>query len=138
MDLKLITQVAQQVAASSQTTRIFQGQTETNPKGHISATTLRDGKQLKDSVVKVKNNEGEIGSDEPQCEKAIGENEKPLVSPPHEPKIPLTQGFVKSKLDEQFRNFIEILPNKLPPKLKDLESFSIPGVIGSETIEKVM
>ena len=77
-------------------------------------------------------------SDEPQSEKAIGENEKPLVSPPHEPKIPLTQGFAKSKLDEQFRNFIEILSNKLPPKLKDPESFSIPCVIRSETIKKVM
>jgi hypothetical protein len=70
--------------------------------------------------------------------KAIGDNEKPLVSPPHEPKIPLTQGFAKSQLDEQFRNFIEIFPNKLPPKLKDPESFSIPCVIGSETIEKTM
>jgi len=109
-----ISQVAQQMAASSQTTRIFQSQTETNPKGHISAITLRDGKQLKDSIVKVKNNEGEIGSDEPQGEKVIGENENPLVSPPHEPKIPLTQGFAKSKLDKLFRNFIEILPNKLP------------------------
>jgi hypothetical protein len=88
--------------------------------------------------VKVKNNAGEIGSDEPQSEKAIGENEKSFVSPSHEPKIPLTQGFVKSKLDDQFRNFIEILPNKLPHKLKNLESFSIPCVIGSETFEKAM
>jgi len=101
-----ISRVAQQMAASSQTIRIFPSQSETNPKGHISAITLRDGKQLKDSVVKVKNNEGEIGSDEPQSKKAIGENEKPLVSPPHEPKIPLTQEFAKSKLDKQFRNFI--------------------------------
>jgi len=126
------------VATSSQTSGIFPSQTETNPKGHISAITLKDGKQLEDPVVKVKNNEGEIGSDEPQSEKAIGENEKPLVSPPHEPKIPLTQGFAKSKLDEQFRNFIKILPNKLPPKLKDPESFFIPCVIGSETIKKAM
>jgi len=114
-----ISQVAQHMAASSQTTRIFPGQTQTNPKGRISVITLRDGKKLEDSVVKVKNSEGQIGSDEPQSEKAIGENEKPLVSPPHEPKIPLTQWFAKSKLDEQFRNFIEILPNKWPPKLKD-------------------
>ena len=60
-----ISQVAQQVAASSQTTGIFPGQTETNPKGHISVITLRDDKQLEDPVVKVKNNEGEIRSDEP-------------------------------------------------------------------------
>ena len=60
--------------------------------------------------MKAKNNEGEIGSDEPQSEKVIRQNEKPLASPPHEPKIPLTQGFSKSKLDDHFRNFIEILP----------------------------
>ena len=80
--------------------------------------------------------QGEIGSDEPQSEKAKGENEKPFVSPPHEPKIPLTQEFAQSKLDEQFRNFIKILPIKLPPKLTDPESSSIPCVIGSETIKK--
>jgi len=130
-----VPQVAQQMATSSQTTRIFPDQTETNPKGHI---TFRDGKQLEDSVVKVKNNEGKIGNDEPQGEKTIGENDKPLVSPPQEPKIPLTQGFPKSKLDERFTNFSEILPNKSPPKLKDPDRFSIPCVIGSETIEKVM
>jgi len=130
-----ISQVAQQVAISSQTPGVFPSQTETNPKGHISVITLRDGTQLKDPV---ENNEREIGSDEPQSEKAIGENEKSFVSPRHEPKIPLTQDFVKSKLDAQFRNFIEILPNKLPPKLKNPEIFSIPCVIGSETIEKAM
>jgi len=130
-----ISQVAQQVAISSQTPGVFPSQTETNPKGHISDITLRDGTQLKDPV---ENNEGEIGSDEPQSEKVIGENEKPFVSPSHEPKIPLTQGFVKSKLDEQFKIFIETLPNKFPPKLTDLESFSIPCVIGSETIKKAM
>jgi len=130
-----ISQVAQQVAISSQPPGVFLSQTEINLKGHISAITLRDGTQFKDPV---ENNEGEIGSDEPQSEKAIGENEKPLVSPPHEPKIPLTQEFAKSKLDVQFRNFIETLPNKLPPKLKDPKSFSIPCVIGSETIKKAM
>jgi len=128
-----ISQVAQQIATSSQSPGIFAGQTETNLKGHISAITLRDGKQLEDFVFKVKNNEGEIGSDEPQGEKSIGENDKPLVSPPHEHKIPLTQGFAESKLDERFRNFIEILPNKLPPKLKDPESYSIPHELSSSS-----
>ena len=133
-----ISQVAQHVTTSSQTIGIFPGQTETNPKGHISSITLRDGNQLKDPVVKIKNNEGEIGSDEPQSEKTIRENEKPFVSPPHEPKNPLTQGFVKSKLDDQFRILIEILPNKLSSKLKNLASFLIPCVIGSKSIEKAM
>ena len=123
------------MATSSQTSGILRSQTKTNPKGHISAITLRDGKQLENPVVKVK---GEIGSNEPQSEKAIGENDKPLVSPPYEPKIPLTQEFSKSKLDEQFINLIETLPNKLPPKLKDPESSSIPCVIESETIKKAM
>ena len=50
-----ISQVAQQVAISSQTPRVFPSQTETNPKYHISAITLRDGTQLKDPV---ENNEG--------------------------------------------------------------------------------
>jgi hypothetical protein len=131
-------QVPQQVATSSQSSEVLLDQTETNPKNHISAITLRDGKQLEDPVVKIKNNEGEIGSDEPQSEKAIGENEKPFVSPSHEHEIPLTQGFDESKLDEQFMNIIEILPNKLPPKLKNLGSFSLPCVIGSETIDKAM
>jgi predicted nucleic acid-binding Zn-ribbon protein len=124
-----ISQIAQQAATSSQTSEVLLGQTETNPNDHISTITLRDGKQLEDLIVKVKNNEGEVGSDEPQGEKVIGENEKSFVSPSHETKIPLTQGFVKSKLDDQFRNSIEILPTKLPPKLKNLESFSIPCVI---------
>ena len=53
----LETQVAQQAATYSQTSGIFPSQTETNPKGHISSITLRDGKQLEDPVVKVKNNE---------------------------------------------------------------------------------
>jgi hypothetical protein len=133
-----ISQVAQQAATSSQTSEVLLGQIETNPKDHISAITLRDGKRLEDPVVKVKNNEGEVGSDEPHSEKVIGENEKPFISPSHEPKIPLTQEFAKSKLDAQFRNFIEILPNILPPKLKNPESFSIPCVIGSETFERAM
>ncbi|KEH15963.1 hypothetical protein MTR_0414s0030 [Medicago truncatula] len=133
-----ISQVAQHVTTSSQTTGIFPGQTETNPKGHISSIILRDGNQLEDHIVKIKNNEGEIGSDEPQREKTIGENEKSFVSPPHEPKNPLTQGFVKSKLDDQFRIFIEILPTKLSSKLKNPKNFPIPYVIGSESIEKAM
>ena len=68
----LETQVAQQAATYSQTSGIFPSQTETNPKGHISGITLRDGKKLEDPDVNVKNNKGEIGSDEPQSDKAIG------------------------------------------------------------------
>ncbi|KEH37943.1 retropepsins domain protein, putative [Medicago truncatula] len=79
----LETQISQ-MAASSKTTGVFLGQTEINPKAHINAITLEDGKQLEYPVLKVKNKEGEIESDKP------------------------------------------------------LSSFSIPCVIGSETIDKAI
>ena len=110
-----------------------------------------------------------------------------LHYPPYKPKTPFPQRFVKSKLDEKFRIFVEmlnklyinvpftevltqmssyakflkeilsnkrkieedetvnlteehsaIIQSKLPHKLKDPGSFSIPCVIGSETIRKAM
>ncbi|AES65927.1 hypothetical protein MTR_2g059010 [Medicago truncatula] len=66
-----ISQVAQQVVASSQTPGIFPGQTEVNPKAHINAITLRGGKQLEELVVKTTTIESEIESDEPHSEKAM-------------------------------------------------------------------
>jgi len=111
-----ISQVAQQVAISSQTLGVFPSQTETNPKGHISTITLRDGKQLKNPV---ENNEGEIGNDEPQSEKAIGESDKPIVLPPHKLKIHFPQRLAK-------------------PNLRVIKSFSTPCVIRSETVKKAM
>jgi len=66
-----ISQVAQQIATSSQTPRVFPSQTEINPKGRINAITLRDGKKLEDPVVKSKIIEGEIESEKPQGEKAL-------------------------------------------------------------------
>jgi len=56
--------------------------------------------------VKTNKTEGGIESEKPQSEKAIGESEKPIVSPPHKLKIPFPQRFAKSKLDEQFRKFV--------------------------------
>ncbi|KEH15543.1 hypothetical protein MTR_0848s0010, partial [Medicago truncatula] len=107
-------------------------------------------------------------SEKPQSEETKVESEKPNVPPPYKPKIPFEQRFTKSKLDEKFRKFVEmlnklyinvpynkrkiekdetvnlteersaIIQNKFPPKLKDPGSFSIPCVIGSDTIEKSM
>ena len=56
--------------------------------------------------MKTKKNEGEIESEKTQSEKAIGDSENPIVSPPNKPKIPFPQRFAKSKLDEQFRKFV--------------------------------
>ncbi|KEH26645.1 hypothetical protein MTR_6g065930 [Medicago truncatula] len=114
-----ISQIAQQVATSSQTSEIFPGQTKANPKGLINAITLRDGKLLQDTVVKTKTIEGKIKSEKPQSEKAIGDSDKPIVSPPHKPKIPFTQRIAM-------------------PNLRGPGSFSIPCVIESETIEEAM
>jgi len=133
----LETQISQ-VASPSQTSGIFPSQPEANPKGQMNDITLRNGRQLEDPVVKTKTIEVEVESEKPQSEKVVVETEKPNTPPPYKPKIPLPQRFDESKLDEQFRKFIEIIQNKLPSKLKDPENFSTPCVIGSETIEKVL
>jgi len=93
-----ISQVAQQVATSSQTPGVFLSQTEANPKGLVNVTTLRDGKKLEDPVVKTKTIEGEIESEKPQSEKVIGVTDKPIVSPPHKPKIPFPQRLAKPNI----------------------------------------
>jgi len=85
--------------------------------------TLRNGRQLEDPVVETKTIEVEVENEKPQCEKFVVESENPNTPPPYKPKILFPQGFDKSKLDEQFRKFIETIQNKLPPKLKDLENF---------------
>jgi len=103
-----ISQLAQQVDTSCQTPRIFPGQTETNPKGHIN------GKQLKDPVVKTKRIEGEIEREKPQSEKTIGENEKPIVSPPHKPKIPFPQRLSKPNFEAQFVDMMKKIYINIP------------------------
>jgi len=95
-------------------------------------------RQLEDPVVETKTIEVEVESEKPQSEKVVVESEKPNTPPAYKPKIHFPQGFDKSTLDEPFRKFIEIIQDKLPSKLKDPGSFSIPCVIGSETIEKAM
>ena len=77
---------------------------------------VTDGTQLKDPV---ENNEGEIGNDEPQSEKSIGESDKSIVSPPHKLKIHFPQRLSK-------------------PNLGVIKSFSTPCVIRSETVKKAM
>jgi len=139
------------------------------------AVTLRNGRQLEDPVGKPKTSEVVKESNEPQGEEIKVESEKSITPPPYKPKIPFPQRIAKSKLDEQFRKFVEmlnklyiivpftevltqmyakflkeilsnkrkleddetvnlteecseIIQNKLPPKLKDLGSLSIPCV----------
>jgi len=50
-----ISQVAQQVATSSQTPEVFPGQTEANPKAHVNAISLGSGRQLEGTIEGDKN-----------------------------------------------------------------------------------
>ncbi|KEH26318.1 hypothetical protein MTR_6g452660 [Medicago truncatula] len=106
-------QLGHQVASPSQTSGILPSQPKANPKVQLNDVILRYCKQLEDPVVETKTNEVEVESEKPQR-------------------------FDEFKLDEQVRKFVEIIQAKLPSKLKDPKSFSIPCVIGSEIIERVM
>ncbi|XP_057994375.1 uncharacterized protein LOC110662080 [Hevea brasiliensis] len=84
--------------------------------------------------------------------------EKYVPPAPYKPPLPFPQRFQKAQLDKQFGKFLEvlkklledyktvalteecsaILQNKLPPKLKDPESFSIPCHIRETSIERAL
>jgi len=78
----------------------------------MNVVTLRNGRQLEDPVGKAKPNEIEKENSEPQGEEIRVERENSITPPPFKPKIPFPQMFAKSKLDEQFKKFIEMM-NKL-------------------------
>jgi len=174
-----ISQVAQQVAASSQTPGVFPGQTKANSKAHVNAISF-GGSKLEDTIAKAKDIKGE--SVKLLGENAIIEGEKPL----DKPKVPFPLSLDKPNLEAQFNKFVNIIKNicinipfaealsrmplyakflkeifskkktikhnetialtressaiikKPPPKLRDPGSFSIPCVIGSETIDKAL
>ncbi|XP_017976460.1 PREDICTED: uncharacterized protein LOC108661976 [Theobroma cacao] len=129
------------------------------------AIALRNGKELCKRISnQALNPEISIQSDEKEIEKdaeqeivveesAKNLKEKSQSTPTPPPLFP--QCFQKQKLDKQFQRFLErkleefetvalteecsaIIHNKLPPKLKDLESFSIPCTIGSFKISKAL
>jgi hypothetical protein len=100
-----ISQVAQQVASSSKSSRIFSGQPEANPKGQMNAITLKNGRQLEDAIGKTKTIEGEKESDKPQNEEA----KRPNAPSQYKPKIPFPQRLAKSNLDAQFKKFVDML-----------------------------
>jgi len=95
-----ISQVAQQVAASSQTPGIFPGQTETNLQARVNAISLGNGGKLEDTVFKDRTIEGE--SNEYQGEVAMVESEK-------RSNTPLPLGLTKPYLEAKFKKFMNIL-----------------------------
>jgi len=78
----------------------------------MNVVTLKNGRQLEDPVGKAKPNEIEKEISEPQGEETRVESEKPTMPPPFNPKIHFPQRFAKSKLDEQFKKFIDMM-NKI-------------------------
>jgi len=98
-----ISQVAQQVAASSQTPGVFLGQTEANPKAHVNAISLGSGRKLEDTIAKARTIEGE--SDKFQGEKTVIESEKLL----DKCKVASPLRLAKPCLEAQFNKFVNIL-----------------------------
>jgi len=88
-----ISQVAQQVAVSSQTPGVFPGQTEANPKAHVNAISF-GGSKLEDTIAKAK--DIKVESVKLLGENATIEGEKPL----DKPKVP----FPLSHLDLTWRH----------------------------------
>ena len=78
----------------------------------MNVVTLRNGRQQEDPGGKAKPYEIEKEISEPQGEETRVESEKLTMPPPFNPKIPFPQRFAKSKLDEQFKKFIEMM-NKI-------------------------
>jgi len=97
-----ISQVAQQVATSSQTPGVFPGQTEANPKARVNAISF-GGSMLEDTIAKAKDIKG--NSVKLLDERAIIESEKPL----DKKKIPFPSRLAKPNLETQFNKFVNML-----------------------------
>ncbi|KEH41658.1 hypothetical protein MTR_1g053420 [Medicago truncatula] len=109
-----ISQVAQQVATSSQTSGVFPGQTETNPKAHVNAISL-GGSKIEETVAKAKSVKGE-------SVKLLGEKdviEKPL----DKNKALFLLRLTKLNLEAQFNKFLNIL-KKICIKIPFFEALS--------------
>ncbi|XP_057985271.1 uncharacterized protein LOC131170217 [Hevea brasiliensis] len=147
-------QIAQQASSSSKAQGKLPNQPE-NPREHCKAVILRSGKivedEKKDGVEEEKRkkdkdkNESTSNYDEvneeanrkKEVEKE--EEEKYVPPPPYKPPLPYPERRLEDyetvALTEEYS---AILQNKLPPKLKDPESFSILCHIGETSIEKAL
>ncbi|XP_027103283.1 uncharacterized protein [Coffea arabica] len=104
-----------------------------NPKEHVKAITLRSGKQLEDPPVM------EVEKDENEKQEEKQRNQE----------IPSYAKFLKKIMTRKRKledcetialteECSAIIQNKLPPKLKDPGSFSIPCIIGNIDFSKVL
>ncbi|XP_071916108.1 uncharacterized protein [Coffea arabica] len=134
--------------------------TEVNPKEHVKAITLRSGRQLEDPPVKeVEKDENEKQEEKQWNQEAIVEEnsrENPREKQPSSsttipipPAIPSYAKFLKEIMTRKRKledcetialteECSAIIQNKLPPKLKDPGSFSIPCTIGNVDFSKAL
>ncbi|XP_071905800.1 uncharacterized protein [Coffea arabica] len=134
--------------------------TEVNPKEQVQAITLRSGRQLEDPlVVEVEKDENEKQEEKQRNQEAIVEEnsrENPREKQPSSsttipipPAIPSYAKFLKEIMTRKRKledcetialteECSAIIQNKLPPKLKDPGSFSIPCTIGNVDFSKAL
>ncbi|XP_057247230.1 uncharacterized protein LOC130589730 [Beta vulgaris subsp. vulgaris] len=128
-----MTQIAQQISHLSKPSGQLPGQTEPNPKGHINAISLRSGKELQEPTRRVteqRNTAKEVIELSEEVQEKMGledeakktEKEEPTVIPiePYKPPVPFPQ---------------RLAQNKLPEKLGDPGSYSIPVKLGDIAIK---
>ncbi|XP_057248223.1 uncharacterized protein LOC125492319 [Beta vulgaris subsp. vulgaris] len=156
-----MTQLAQQISHLSKPSGQLPGQTEPNPKGHINAISLRSGKELPEPTRRVteqKNTAKEVIelSEEVQGKTGLEEEAKetekkePIVTPiaPYKPPVPFPQRLAQAKLEKKkieenvtvslTAECSAILQNKLPKKLGDPGSYSIPVKLGDIEIKNAL
>ncbi|XP_062080512.1 uncharacterized protein LOC133785277 [Humulus lupulus] len=162
---KIETQVGQLAnAVNSNQKGSFSSDTVVNPKESCQAVSLRSGKVLDEGNVQASSKEKvepvvrEVDKEE-QAKKQSGSDKTDMKKdslPMYQPPIPYPQRFQKKKLDEKFAKFLEIfkrihinipfadalekMPNykKLPQKVKDPGSFTIPCTIGGSSFDKAL
>ncbi|KAJ9175446.1 hypothetical protein P3X46_013998 [Hevea brasiliensis] len=135
-------QIAQQASSLSKAAGKLPSQPEMNPREHCKAIILRSGRTLV---------QPEVEPIEKTIEKSKGQTEKKEeeAKKDQEEEMPSYAKFLKEillkkrKLEDYgtvalTEECSAILQNKLPPKLKDPGSFSIPCLIGNKKIDKAL
>ncbi|XP_027181913.1 uncharacterized protein LOC113780300 [Coffea eugenioides] len=135
--------------------------TEVNPREHVKAITLRSGKEVGEPPVIESEREYERRENKQLSE--LGENSKKIngkekvkecepqieATTPIPPPIPSYAKFLKEIMTKKRRledsetialteECSAIIQNKLPPKLKDLGSFTVPCTIGNVEFSKTL
>ncbi|XP_058008531.1 uncharacterized protein LOC131182979 [Hevea brasiliensis] len=146
-------QIAQQASSSNSKAYGELPSQPENPREQCNAVTLRSGKVMGEEhkiEVKLKEKKDECESESTSTKaKASNEaneekedkkkiEEKYVPPAPYKPPLPFPQRLEDYETVALTEECIAILQNKLPPKLKDPGSFSIPCHIGEISIERAL